>query len=38
MKKSAVRGYANELLLLCVRCTENLEFLHKYAKVSKQFE
>ena len=32
MKKSAVRGYANELLLLCVRSTENLDFLHKYSK------
>ncbi len=27
MKKSAVRGYANELLLLTVRSTENVEFL-----------
>ena len=27
MKKSAARGYANELLLLTVRCTDNVEFL-----------
>ena len=36
MKKSAVRGYANELLLLCVRLSENVEFLSKYSKVSFQ--
>ena len=34
MKKSAVRGYANELLLLCVRLSENVDFLSKYAKVN----
>lgn len=34
MKKSAVRGYANELLLLCVRLSENMDFLSKYAKVN----
>ena len=32
MKKSAVRGYANELLLLCVRTSEDIGFLRKYAK------
>ena len=33
MKKSAIRGYANELLLTTVRVTENAEFIAKYAKV-----
>jgi hypothetical protein len=30
MKKSAVRGYANELLLLAVRSTDNVEFLARW--------
>ena len=31
MKKSAVRGYASELLLLTIRTTDNVEFLERYA-------
>ena len=31
MKKSAVRGYASELLLLTIRTTDNVGFLEKYA-------
>ena len=31
MKKSAIRGYASELLLLTVRTTDNVPFLEKYA-------
>ena len=33
MKKSGIRGYANELVLLCVRNCEHLDFITKYSKV-----
>ncbi len=33
MKKSGIRGYANELVLLCVRNCEQLDFITKYSKV-----
>merc|ERR1719319_678149 len=32
MKKSGIRGYANELVLTCVRNSEDLGFITKYAK------
>eukprot|EP00092_Neocalanus_flemingeri_P000796 GFUD01000847.1.p1 GENE.GFUD01000847.1~~GFUD01000847.1.p1 ORF type:complete len:1287 (-),score=290.34 GFUD01000847.1:2353-6213(-) len=31
MKKSAIRGFASELLLLTIRTTDNVEFLQRYA-------
>jgi hypothetical protein len=33
MKKSAARGYANELLLLTVRSTDNIEFWTRYKRL-----
>ena len=38
MKKSAIRGYANQLLLTTIRCSENVDFLAKYAKVDHAYD
>ena len=38
MKKSGIRGYANELVLTCVRNSEDLGFITKYAKVPTSFD